>query len=112
MNIIEAIKSGKRFRHSLTGTSWFNPIKDPDTSLVHLKLDVNQLVSNDWEVEEEKATITAAQFQKALDAASLSRQWIIPAPFVQDPAILHAYHRDVVAMFDDFVVKLKKELGL
>lgn len=65
MNIIEAIKSGKRFRHSLTGTGWFNPIKDPDTSLVHLKLDVNQLVSNDWEVEEPTNTITRSQFEAA-----------------------------------------------
>ncbi len=65
MNIIEAIKSGKRFRHSLTGTNWYGPIKDPDSSLVHFKLDVNQLVSNDWEIEEVRVTITYSEFDAA-----------------------------------------------
>lgn len=109
MTIIEAIKSGKLHKRK-TQREWCHPRSSKnETSIAY---SIEDILADDWEVEEEKATITAAQFQKALDAASLSRQWIIPAPFVQDPAILHAYHRDVVAMFDDFVVKLKKELGL
>lgn len=96
MNIIEAIKSGKRFRHSLTGTSWFNPIKDPDTSLVLLKLDVNQLVSNDWEVEESEVTITRSQFDSAWDRITVDSAW------------------DRIIVYDAPKIKelLAKELGL
>lgn len=112
MTLQEAINSGKRFRRK----GWTVVITADPTYWLQsgrtLHLSTADILADDWEIEEVRVTITATQFQKALDTALLSRQWIIPAPFVQDPAILHAYHRDVVAMFDDFVVKLKKELGL
>lgn len=103
MTIIEAIKSGKRFRHSLTGTSWFNPIKDPDTSLVNIKLDVNQLVSNDWEVEEVRTTISETEFCAAWKRAN----WRASVKVFQQNEKLFS------GLFvDELYVSLKQELGL
>lgn len=94
MNLIDAIKSGKRFRHSLTGTGWHGPIKDPDSSLVHFKLDVNQLVSDDWEVEEVQVTITESMLRAA---------WVKVCQ-------TSGYHDDTRPLW--LYTELKKELGL
>jgi hypothetical protein len=57
MNLIEAIKSGKRFRRkSQPGSDiWFRP---SDTHPFYQY----EITADDWEVESQKATITREQF--------------------------------------------------
>lgn len=104
MNIIEAIKSGKRFRHSSwhtpTGKDWYSPISDPDNSRATFKLDVNQLVSDDWEVEEKQVTITESDFELAMARADR----LVAGD--ESPE----YGRDVHVC--EYLAVLKKELGL
>jgi hypothetical protein len=60
MNLIEAIKSGRRFRRS----SWTSRDYYPtDSGWVNLPIEA--VVADDWEVEEPTSTITLEQFDKA-----------------------------------------------
>lgn len=58
MNIIEAIKSGNRFRKK--GGEW-QVVKD-HTNFVTLS--ISELLSDDWEIEADAVTITALEFDK------------------------------------------------
>ena len=64
MNIIEAIKSGKRFRRK----SWTNRdyIK---VNVSRLDLPLDAIIADDWEVEEVPIQLTRSQFLRAASAA-------------------------------------------
>ena len=70
MNIIEAIKSGKRFRRK----SWTSPknwlTEKGELALNHwLDLPVDSIIADDWEVESEPVTITREDFDAACGRA-------------------------------------------
>ena len=65
MNIIEAIKSGKRFKRAKNSV-WIGPKEAQD--LVR-NIDYASLLADDWEVEEKKITITESAFEDAWDRA-------------------------------------------
>lgn len=66
MNIIEAIKSGKRFRRISWNTNdWISQ----DCGHLHLKLKRNDIVADDWEIEQVAVTITREQFNKIWDVS-------------------------------------------
>jgi hypothetical protein len=58
MNIIEAVKSGKRFRRP--GMMWI--LADHRNTYLHY-----DLLATDWEVEEKKVEITFEQLRAAYD---------------------------------------------
>jgi hypothetical protein len=64
MNIIEAIKSGKRFRRKNYYRAWFMARKDV-YDIQPLNLDYASIVADDWEVEQTPVTITREQFDVA-----------------------------------------------
>lgn len=68
MTLIEAIKSGKRFRHP----SWKNKnywVSPPNRSVVleGCEVDIVDLESSNWIVEEQKIELTREQIEKAWD---------------------------------------------
>jgi hypothetical protein len=78
MNIIEAIKSGKRFKrkgHAL----W----SDGPKYSVMVTMDWSDIVADDWEVEEKMIEITHSQFFEAIDRAEkkfdghLGMKWLL-----------------------------------
>lgn len=72
MNILEAIKSGKRFRRkSWTSRNWQSAItfhSNPHED--RLDLPYEAILADDWEVEEIKAPITSCQFDGAWERAA------------------------------------------
>lgn len=56
MNIIDAIKSRKPITRP--GYIWFTPNRTHSFSL-------EDVIADDWEVEEERVTITSSQFERA-----------------------------------------------
>ena len=68
MNIIEAIKSGKRFKRP-DWPEWCSEadIRDPEDG--HLDITRADTLANDWEVEEAVVPITASRFDSAWDRA-------------------------------------------
>ena len=66
MNIIEAIKSGKRFKRK-SEIAWMSG----DQLYNYVKADI---IADDWEVEERKVTITRDQLYAALTKAELMQQ--------------------------------------
>ena len=86
MNILEAIKSGKRFRRPI----WI--IYYSANQEEFFELTDEDILATDWEVEEEdvKVTITAAEFDAAVQKLS------------------HKYYINMWYWADD----VKKELGL
>lgn len=89
MNIVEAIKSGKRFRRkSWTGRDYI------EANVSSLDLRTDALVADDWEVEEKQVTITESHFQSAISRANQSFSMYNP------PHIC------------EYLEQLKKELGL
>lgn len=99
MNIIEAIKSGKRFRRRLNSmwgapNFWYEALSEADIAnrLSRPMWAYEDLVADDWEVEQVPIAVTEAEFDAAWDKASSinsAGQWL--------------------ASFKD---TLKKELGL
>jgi hypothetical protein len=88
MNIIEAVKSGKRFRRtSWEGNVWFK------TSDI-VPWSKSDILADDWEVEEKQVTITESQFEEALNRTSDKFNLYNP------PHIC------------EYLSQLKKELGL
>ena len=80
MNIIQAIKSGRRFRHKLwrgyDDNDWADPKILTSDLTVKLTMPVGALIADDWEVEETScyagsAMITREQFDAAWDKALL-----------------------------------------
>jgi len=71
VNIVEAIKSGKRFKRSTETTyrdsQQYHYKSDPAFYLLHIE----DILANDWEIEPESVTITREQFNAAWDTASL-----------------------------------------
>ena len=60
MNIIEAIKSGKKFRRKSWTTRDFIDVDVP-----RLDLPIDALIANDWEVEQVPVTVTEDSFAAA-----------------------------------------------
>lgn len=60
MNLIEAIRSGKRFRRKSLKNSWFPANQGQDKYI--FQLSVEDIVAEDWEVEQVAVTITREQF--------------------------------------------------
>lgn len=77
MNIIEAIKSGKRFRRkSWSSRTWIE--SDPEKNIYENRLDLpfEAIIADDWEVEEKFVTVTSADviaaWNKAFHTKNLS----------------------------------------
>lgn len=64
MNIIEAIKSGKRFRRKSWKANEMTWISQ-DLGDLPLQLTRGDIVADDWELKEEPVTITRTQFFEA-----------------------------------------------
>jgi hypothetical protein len=90
MNIIEAIKSGKRFRRK-GQTRYLELFHDID-----LCLSVGDITADDWEVEEKKAPISASEFDHACKVVD-ARLW---------------RNGGWPVHINEFLTELKKELGL
>lgn len=90
MNIIDAIKSGKRFRRkSWTGRDYI------EANVYSLDLRIEALVADDWEVEEVRVTITESV---------LSAAW--------EKAVKSSGYHDDYSPHGWLYAELKKELGL
>ena len=73
MNILEAIKSGKRFRRkpSIPGTvSWIGPLDV--TTHWDESFFLDDILADDWEVEEKQVTVTESAFKAAWVSACKS----------------------------------------
>lgn len=90
MNILDAIRSGKRFYRA----SWSNrmPIGFEDVR----KLSQSAMLAEDWEIERVEVTISANDFEQACDRVNDS---------------LYKLPGDQVHI-SDYLDELKKELGL
>lgn len=75
MNIIGAIKSGKRFKRAKNSV-WVGPKEAQD--LVR-NIDYISLLADDWEVEEEKVTVTKRQLE-----AAWKKVIVFDSPIVRD----------------------------
>ena len=69
MNIIEAIRSGKKYRR-IGEKNWYESIND----YLHYNFPIRAIIANDWEIEEiscyaGSAMITREQFNEAWDNA-------------------------------------------
>jgi len=60
MNIIEAIKSGKKYRQK-GEVGWYHPPAD----YRHYNFSIEQVLGDDWEVEPTAVTINREQFDQA-----------------------------------------------
>lgn len=89
MNIIDAIKSGKAFKRTIWTRDYVRP------PFMNLNLPAEDLLADDWEIEEPTVTTTASQVDSACRSAAASTQLGV-GPIE----------------FDIFVDALKKELGL
>lgn len=100
MNIREAIKSGKRFRRKPGNmwdpNFWYDALSEADIAnrLCRPMWAYEDLVADDWEVEEKQVTITESDFESAINRASQSFSMYNP------PHIC------------EYLARLKKELGL
>ena len=70
MNIIDAIKSGKRFRRQ-GNTSWYSRMAAEYQTINISAISREDFLADDWEVESEPVTITREQFDAAWDNALL-----------------------------------------
>jgi hypothetical protein len=84
MNLLEAIKSGKRFKRPHWDIYYSSQMEE------ELQLSIEELLAEDWEVELKKVTITEEDFNKAVARTG------------------NLYHQDQWYWAD----ALKKELGL
>lgn len=102
MNIIEAVKSGKRFRRA--GWPDFLEIKDDGFYLINngylyapYHLGKENILATDWEVEEpepEKITVTAEEVREAIFGS-----------------VLFAEFRDDISNSKQLIYGILKELG-
>lgn len=65
MNIIEAIKSGRRFRRKYE-KNWYSPISDNYPMINISAISRENFLADDWEIEGKTVTITREQFDKAV----------------------------------------------
>lgn len=64
MNIIDAVKSGKRFRRP----GWFKWCQSYTTLLdTYPALNGEDILADDWQIEEESVTVTRSQVEDTLD---------------------------------------------
>lgn len=92
MNIIDAIKSGKRIKRKADAI-YVVVAKHEDTGALFLShshggyhtpyLSLDALLADDWEIEEEKRTITRAQFIDALECAFYNGQSVSAFPHAE-----------------------------
>lgn len=80
MTIIEAVKSGKRFRRQTwVEDQWCSLdegllfIEDSRTKTTSDRIHISEILADDWEVQEEKIEITKAQLANALNAINERR---------------------------------------
>lgn len=66
MNIIEAVKSGKRFRRKTHPNYWF------DRPPTDHSFTIDWILADDWEIEEKKVEITQEQLRLAVIAVHLN----------------------------------------
>lgn len=69
MNIIDAVKSGKRFKRK-TYINWAYVTRIGEINNEHgapIYIDSEEILAEDWEVEEETVTITKSQLKEACD---------------------------------------------
>jgi hypothetical protein len=66
MNIIDAIKSGRRFRRK-DDTSWYSSMSDNYPIINISAISRENFFADDWEVEAQEVTITREQFDEAWD---------------------------------------------
>ncbi len=64
MNIIEALKSKKRFRRATDVI--YSDISSHHIEHDYIRLSITDLLAEDWEIEEEKVSISARQLKDAL----------------------------------------------
>ncbi len=79
MDIISAIKSGKRFRRKLSSDSEFNSRWYKAEGQVWNSFDI---LSDDWEIEEEKITISKSDFD------DIWRDWLMADNRIPTAAVL------------------------
>lgn len=95
MNIIDAVKSGKKIRRPSFGWGWIYLRSEGYT----FSLNRQDILADDWEIEEKKVEITYERLKEAFESASPSYQPYssqLGVPIVSYPSV------EVVA----------KELGL
>lgn len=93
MNIVEAAKTGKRFRRR-GQLDWF---PSPRFEGEEYYFNFEELVADDWEVENPVGTITSADFDDAVSKMLIESH----------------YHRGVpTRMLEIVLADLKKKLGL
>ena len=90
MNIIEAIKSGKRFRHK-SMHNWHSAVNNPMKSESLMQTPISQQISDDWEVEPPTVTITRNRYSDAWHRASIDLQ-----DYNVSPSVLRRF-RDLIA---------------
>lgn len=101
MNIADAIKSGKRFRRRLNSmwgapNFWYEALSEADIAnrLCRPMWAYEDLVADDWEVEEKSVSITESDFAAAVKRTTHG------FPIYDPPHIC------------EYLTQLKKELGL
>lgn len=78
MTIIEAIKSGRRLRRKDKPS--FITIDSPDAPGYYtITLEINDLLADDWEIEEEKVTVTREQVALAMGLRHASMDVVLHA---------------------------------
>jgi hypothetical protein len=65
MDIISAIKSGKRYKRAFIHKDWYN------ASEKYLSFTKESLMATDWEIEEERIEITEDMLIQVLDGVQL-----------------------------------------
>lgn len=75
MNIVDAIKSGKRFKRA-KNTVW---VEHHEAQDLLKNIDYQALIADDWEVEEERVTITKRQLE-----AAWKKVIVYDSPIVRD----------------------------
>lgn len=78
MNIIEAIKSGKRFRRSNQLKDWYQASNTYANDRSISNLLQSDILADDWEIEEEKIEITKAQLKVAVNYALIHMTGLRP----------------------------------
>ena len=64
MNIIDAVKSGKKFRRKANCWSWIAA-----ETIAQCHFQPEDILATDWEIEERKVTITEGEFDAAWEVA-------------------------------------------
>lgn len=101
MNIIDAIKSGKRYKRKAY-REWYSPASPASIGYSSPQYSEKDILADDWEVEEKTVTITAEQLYQAWTLAHDKTKVVVGDTYIgirvtSRPGLYEA---------------LKKELGL